>query len=71
MNRMTESDLLRLSMILENQGDTTRNKYICKLAECVIFDSDSSELSAMEIRYEIINRFQLEFSEIGNSTYFF
>lgn len=56
-------------MILENQGDTTRNKYICKLAECVIFDSDLSELSAIEIRSEISNRFQLEFDvlEIKNA----
>ena len=60
---------MRLSMILENQGDTTRNKYICKLAECVIFDSDSTELSATEVRSEISNRFQLEFDllEIKNA----
>ena len=61
---MTESDLLRLSMILENQGNTTRNKYICKLVECVIFDSNKSELSASELYDEISNRFQLEFDMI-------
>lgn len=56
-------------MILENQGNTTRNKYICKLAECVIFDSSKEELTATEIYSEISNRFQLEFDvlEIKNA----
>lgn len=48
-------------MILENQGETTRNKYICKLTECVIFDSENSSLSSLEIYKCIRNRFQLEF----------
>ena len=61
MLKITESDLLRLSMILENQGETTRNKYICKLAECVIFDSENGSLSSLEIYKCIRNRFQLEF----------
>ncbi len=61
MSMMKESDLLRLSMILENQGNTTRNKYICKLAECVIFDSEKEELTATEICTQIQSRFQLVF----------
>ena len=61
MLKITESDLLRLSMILENQGETTRNKYICKLTECVIFDSENGSLSSLEIYKCIRNRFQLEF----------
>ena len=48
-------------MILENQGETTRNKYICKLTECVIFDSENGSLSSLEIYNCIRNRFQLEF----------
>lgn len=48
-------------MILENQGETTRNKYICKLTECVIFDSENGSLSSLEIYKCIRNRFQLEF----------
>lgn len=48
-------------MILENQGETTRNKYICKLTECVIFDSGNGSLSSLEIYKCIRNRFQLEF----------
>lgn len=61
MSKITESDLLRLSMILENQGETTRNKYICKLTECIIFDSEYSALSSLEICESIRSRFQLEF----------
>lgn len=61
MSNIEEKDLLRLSMILENQGATTRDRYICKLVECVIFDSEKSELSIMEICSEIRERFQLEF----------
>lgn len=48
-------------MILENQGETTRDKYICKLTECVIFDSENGSLSSLEIYKCIRNRFQLEF----------
>lgn len=56
-------------MILENQGETTRKKYICKLTECVIFDSEYDALSSLEICEGIRNRFQLEFDvqEIENA----
>ena len=69
MSKIAERDLLRLSMILENQGETTRNKYICKLTECIIFDSEQKALSSLEICEEIRNRFQLEFDvlEIENA----
>ena len=61
MSKIQESDLLRLSMILENQGETTRNKYICKLVECVLFDSTIEELSVVDLRKNILERFQLDF----------
>ena len=61
MLTIKENDLLRLSMILENQGETTRNKYICKFSEFVLFDSNKDELSVVEICEEILNRFQLQF----------
>lgn len=48
-------------MILENQGETTRNKYICKLVECVLFDSAIEELSVVELHKNILERFQLDF----------
>lgn len=48
-------------MILENQGATTRDRYICKFVEYVLFDSEKSELSSLEICTCIKNRFQLEF----------
>lgn len=48
-------------MILENQGETTRNKYICKLTECILYDSEKSELSIIEIYEKILERFQLQF----------
>lgn len=61
MSNMEEKDILRLSMILENQGATTRDRYICKLVESVIFDSEKNELSIIEICSAIRDRFQLEF----------
>lgn len=69
MLKIKESDLLRLSMILENQGETTRNKYICKLTECVLYDSDKNALSVVDIYKEILKRFQLQFDilEIENA----
>ena len=69
MSTIKENDLLRLSMILENQGETTRNKYICKFCESALFDSQKDELSAMEMCEEILNRFQLQFDvlEIENA----
>lgn len=48
-------------MILENQGATTRDRYICKFVEYILFDSEKSELSSLEICTRIKNRFQLEF----------
>lgn len=48
-------------MILENQGETTRNKYICKLVECVLFDSEIKELSVVDLHKNILERFQLDF----------
>ena len=59
MMQFEEKDLLRLAMILENQGAKTR--YICKFVEYVLFDSEKSELSSLEICTCIKNRFQLEF----------
>ena len=61
MMQFEEKDLLRLAMILENQGATTRDRYICKFVEYVLFDSEKSELSSLEICTCIKNRFQLEF----------
>ena len=61
MMQFEEKDLLRLAMILENQGATTRDRYICKFVEYVLFDSKKSELSSLEICTCIKNRFQLEF----------
>ena len=49
MMQFEEKDLLRLAMILENQGATTRDRYICKFVEYVLFDSEKSELSSLEI----------------------
>ena len=58
---MTESSLLRLALIMEDQSATTVDKYICKLIECVLFYSDKSQFSAVELSNEIDIQFQLEF----------
>ena len=56
-------------MILENQGETTRNKYICKLSEYIIYDSEKLTLSSIDICNGITERFQLEFdlTEVENA----
>lgn len=56
-------------MILENHGETTRNKYICKFVEYVLYDSSKEELTLAEIHRCIFDRFQLEFDllEIKNA----
>lgn len=61
MSQITESDLLRLSMMLENNGQTTLNKYLCKLAEFVLFDSEKDELTSVQICQTINDRFLLQF----------
>lgn len=61
MEKMKENDLLRLSMILENQSATTRDRYICKFVEYAIYDADKTELSIVEICTAIEDEFQLEF----------
>ena len=48
-------------MILENQSATTRDRYICKFAEYIIFDSEKTELSIVDICTAIKEKFQLEF----------
>lgn len=61
MLKNEESDLLRLAMMLDNQGNTTLEKYICKLVECVLFDLEDQELTTIEISKSIKSRFQLQF----------
>lgn len=48
-------------MILENQGQTTLDKYLCKLAEFILFDSKKSAMSSSELSQAIDLRFQLQF----------
>ena len=61
MTTFAEKDLLRLSMIFENSGATTRDRYICKFVEYILFDAQESELTSSEICLKIRNRFFLEF----------
>ena len=56
-----EKDLLRLAMIRENEGATTRDRDVCKVVEQVLWGSEKCELSSLEICTCIKNRFQLEF----------
>lgn len=56
-------------MILENQGNTTLEKYLCKMAEYVLFDTDKHEMSSTELSIAINSKFQLQFDilEIENA----
>jgi hypothetical protein len=48
-------------MILENQGQTTLEKYLCKFVEFVLFDSSESSMSSAQISSQIEQMFQLSF----------
>ena len=61
MTELKEKDVLRLAMILENQGSTTRDRYICKFAEYILFDSENEGLTVSGISTRIKNEFLLEF----------
>lgn len=56
-------------MILENQGNTTLDKYLCKITEFILYDSDESAMSLTELSRAINDRFHLQFDvlEIENA----
>ena len=56
-------------MILENQGNTTLDKYLCKITEFILYDSDESAMSLTELSQAINDRFHLQFDvlEIENA----
>lgn len=56
-------------MILENQGNTTLDKYLCKITEFILYDSDESAMSSIELSQAINDRFHLQFDvlEIENA----
>lgn len=66
---MTEENVLRLAISMEDRAPTTIEKYICKLVECVLFDSPQNSLTIIEICESIKSNYQLEFDvmEIQNS----
>ncbi len=58
---MGKNEFLRLALVLGDQSATTVNKYICKIVECVLFDSDSEKLTVIELCKQIKEKYQLEF----------
>lgn len=66
---MNQEILIRFALTVQNNAPTTINKYICKLAESVIFESDKEALSAVEIADKISEMYGLEFDvlEIKNA----
>ena len=54
---------------MEDQAPTTIDKYICKLAECVLFNSPKSSLTIAEICDGIESNYQLQFDvlEVENA----
>lgn len=59
---MTESMLLRLAMVLQNQAPSTLNKYICKLAEAILLEYPDG-LNVYALRAALIEHFNLSFTE--------
>lgn len=59
---MTESMLLRLAMVLQNQAPSTLNKYICNLAEAILLEYPDG-LNVYALRAALIEHFNLSFTE--------
>lgn len=59
---MTEQMLLRFAIIQQSQAPSTLNKYICKLAETVLFEYHTG-LSLYELSQAINCQFDLTFTE--------
>lgn len=66
---MNQESLIRFAMTVQNNAPTTINKYICKLAEEVIFDSERQSMTLLEIADNIRQVYGLEFDvfEIQNA----
>lgn len=66
---MKEESILRLAISLEDQAPTTIDKYICRLVECILFDSPKSSLTIREICDGIESMYNLQFDvlEIENA----
>ena len=62
MSIMIQENLLRLAISLDNQAPSTLNKYICKLVESVLFESEQGKLSGVELSNAIKEKYNLEFS---------
>lgn len=58
---MSENSMLRISLIMQDKSATTVEKYICKLVEFVLYNSESKALSAVELCKNIKEQFKLEF----------
>src|SRR5690554_3879029 len=69
LKNMREESILRLAISMEDQAPTTIDKYICKLAECVLFNSPKSSLTIAEICDGIESNYQLQFDvlEVENA----
>ena len=65
---MTEQTLIRLAMILQDRAPSTLNKYICRLAESVLYDFREG-LTLTELSTSINMQFNLTFTpdEIENA----
>ena len=59
---MTETMLLRLAMVLQNQAPSTLNKYICKLAEAILMEYPDG-LSVYALQEALVEHFNLSFTE--------
>lgn len=58
---MDENNVLRISLIMQDQSATTVDKYICKLVEFVIYTSGEKLLTAVDLCQSINEQFKLEF----------
>ena len=58
---MNQEQIIRFALTLQDNAPTTINKYICKLSESVVFDSEKDSMTAIEITTAIKETYGLEF----------
>jgi len=58
---MTEQAIIRLAMVLQNQAPSTLDKYVCKLAEVILYEQ-SDGMDAASLSTAINEQFSLSFT---------
>ncbi len=60
---MNENEIIRLAIVLQDSNAKTLDKYICIIAEQVLFHSEQQQLNLAELVAEIQKHYNLEFTD--------